>query len=270
MTKRYMDFVPAKPTVKMPTAAPRTRVSRQVVPRTRVSQQAVVRQNTVARGGTTRMTRATARTSTVRTAVTRTGVAGQPRTRSTATNPRTTNRGPAMLFESVSKDELMAEPKLGMIEELNLHFVATNVSKRPLGQGTGAIRSNANNTPISSSVKDELTNAKSKKIGGRLRNRKAAKVKSESKRKLARKKDDYAVPNSPFINQDKVEKRPLSKNVYRSDKASTNGAKITEKKPVTIIAKPEKESHVGMIVTIILTIILGAVAGTVAFLLLPK
>ncbi len=42
------------------------------------------------------------------------------------------------------------------------------------------------------------------------------------------------------------------------------------KGPVTIITKPEKDSHVGIIVTIIMTIILGATAGTVAFLLLPK
>ena len=41
-------------------------------------------------------------------------------------------------------------------------------------------------------------------------------------------------------------------------------------KPVTVVEKPKKESHVGLVVTIILTIILGAVAGTVAFLLLPK
>ena len=49
--------------------------------------------------------------------------------------------------------------------------------------------------------------------------------------------------------------------------------KPTEEKPtgpVTIISKPEKESKVSLVVTIIITIILGAAAGTVAFLLLPK
>ena len=76
------------------------------------------------------------------------------------------------------------------------------------------------------------------------------------------------VPQARFVNTDKVVKRPLSKNVYQK--------KIVEPKeeepqaPVTIIQKPEKDSKVGLIVTIIITIILGAAAGTVAFLLLPK
>ena len=70
-----------------------------------------------------------------------------------------------------------------------------------------------------------------------------------------------------FINQDKVAKRPLSKNVYRKN---VEPAKESTKKPVTIIAKPEKDTKVGVIITIIITIILGAAAGTVAFLLLPK
>ena len=63
-------------------------------------------------------------------------------------------------------------------------------------------------------------------------------------------------------------KRPLSGNIYRKEIAAA--VKEEPKGPVTIIAKPEKNSHVGVIVTIILTIILGAAAGTVAFLLLPK
>ena len=75
------------------------------------------------------------------------------------------------------------------------------------------------------------------------------------------------VSQARFVNTDKVVKRPLSKNVYQK--------KIVEPKevpqaPVTIIQKPEKDSKVGLIVTIIITIILGAAAGTVAFLLLPK
>ena len=75
------------------------------------------------------------------------------------------------------------------------------------------------------------------------------------------------VPQARFVNTEKVAKRPLSKNVYQK--------KIVEPKEepqglVTIIHKPEKDSKVGLIVTIIITIILGAAAGTVAFLLLPK
>ena len=80
-------------------------------------------------------------------------------------------------------------------------------------------------------------------------------------------KTKMKIPKSPFINQGKLEKRPLSKNVYEK------AIKPTEEKdtgPITIISKPEKDTKVSLIVTIILTIILGAAAGTIAFLLLPK
>ena len=68
-------------------------------------------------------------------------------------------------------------------------------------------------------------------------------------------------------NQNKVAKRPLSKNVYERTIKPT---KEVQSGPVTIISKPEKDTKVSLIITIILTIILGAAAGTVAFLLLPK
>lgn len=77
----------------------------------------------------------------------------------------------------------------------------------------------------------------------------------------------YKVPKTPFINQEKVVKRPLSKNVYQKKVVAP---KEVPKGPVTIISKPEKDAHVSLIVAVILTIILGAAAGTVAFLLLPK
>ena len=85
--------------------------------------------------------------------------------------------------------------------------------------------------------------------------------------KPVEKVEEYKTPKSPFINQDKVAKRPLSKNVYRKEVATPEEI---PQGPVTIITKPEKDAHVSMVVTIILTIILGAAAGTVAFLLLPK
>lgn len=76
----------------------------------------------------------------------------------------------------------------------------------------------------------------------------------------------YRVPKAQFINQEKVVKRPLSKNFYPK--------KVEEPKeeqgPVTIITKPEKDSRAGLVIAIIIIIILGAAAGTVAFLLLPK
>lgn len=91
----------------------------------------------------------------------------------------------------------------------------------------------------------------------------------------ARKETQSKVANKPklpvrpaFVNTEKVRKRPLSKNVYPKKPVVPKEEKPTA--PVTIIDKPEKDSKVGLIVTIIITIILGAAAGTVAFLLLPK
>ena len=78
----------------------------------------------------------------------------------------------------------------------------------------------------------------------------------------------YQMPKSPFINQGKVQKRPLSsKNVYPR---KTPVSRKEPSGPVTIISESEKSSRVGLIVTIVLTIVLGAAAGTIAFLLLPK
>ena len=160
--------------------------------------------------------------------------------------------------------------KLGEIEDLNPKFVTADVPKRPLNDGTG---------PKMEAKKDDASIAKSKRIGGRLRSKRAARMTAKQEttvenktQKVAQKNDTYAVPKSPFINQDKVVKRPLSGKAYQAkdvlvaplEKKQSNG------KPVTIITKPKKDSRVGMVVTIILTIILGAVAGTVAFLLLPK
>ena len=78
----------------------------------------------------------------------------------------------------------------------------------------------------------------------------------------------FVPPRTPFINQEKIVKRPLSsKNVYQK---AVQPSKEEAKGPVTIISNTEKDSKMGLVVTIILTIILGAAAGTVAFLLLPK
>ena len=77
----------------------------------------------------------------------------------------------------------------------------------------------------------------------------------------------FQPPKNPFINHGHIAKRPLSKNFYQKP------PQVSEEKPsgpVTIITKPEKDTKVGIVVTIILTIILGAAAGTIAFLLLPK
>ena len=86
--------------------------------------------------------------------------------------------------------------------------------------------------------------------------------------KNAEKKAPKAPVRPAFVNTEKVSKRPLSKNIYPKKAVVPKEEKPSA--PVTIIDKPEKDSRVGLIVTIIITIILGAAAGTVAFLLLPK
>ena len=91
---------------------------------------------------------------------------------------------------------------------------------------------------------------------------------AEPKKEVQKEKaETFKVPKTPFINQEKVAKRPLSKNVYQKKVVTP---KEEPKGPVTIISKPEKDAHVSLIVAVILTIILGAAAGTIAFLLLPK
>lgn len=91
--------------------------------------------------------------------------------------------------------------------------------------------------------------------------------KQPSLNELDKKRQAMNLPKPTFVNTEKINKRPLSKNVYQK-KIETPEEKPSA--PVTIINKPEKDSKVGLIVTIIITIILGAAAGTVAFLLLPK
>lgn len=117
-----------------------------------------------------------------------------------------------------------------------------------------------------SAPKIDIKEIKARKItGGRVTKPVEKPVEKSSVSKVE--KNAFKVPNPPFINQEKVTKRPLSKNAYQ---AKIKEFKEEPKGPVTIISKPEKDSKTGLIVTIILTIILGATAGTVAFLLLPK
>lgn len=77
----------------------------------------------------------------------------------------------------------------------------------------------------------------------------------------------FVPPSASFINTEKIEKRPLSKNVYKKPLPEVEE---TPSGPITIITPPEKDAHINIIVAIILTIILGAAAGTIAFLLLPR
>ena len=141
---------------------------------------------------------------------------------------------------------------LGKVENLTPKFVKTDVPKRPLSEKSHF-----------KTDKTGLARLKAKRIG----NTKKAAIKPVENSAKKAEKGTFKTPKQPFINQDKVVKRPLSKNVYQKKIAAP---KEEPKGPVTIITKPEKQAHIGMIVTIILTIILGAAAGTVAFLLLPK
>ena len=145
-----------------------------------------------------------------------------------------------------------ASPSLGVVEDLGGKKSNVGLPKRPLNRG-----------PVASA-----SEAKAKKVKAEGVLRSAPKAKTATAKPAASKANaTYNTPKSPFINQSRVEKRPLSKNVYQKRIAVP---KEEPKGPVTIITKPEKDSHVGIIVTIIMTIILGATAGTVAFLLLPK
>ena len=139
-------------------------------------------------------------------------------------------------------------PRLGVIEDLGTSY-----------KDSGAVSTVATQRGVG---REDLKAVKAKKVG--LKG-----TPEESSGLTVKPKDNkvYKTPKSPFINQDKVVKRPLSKNVYQK---KVEVPKEEPKGPVTIITKPEKQAHVSLIVTIILTIILGAAAGTVAFLLLPK
>ena len=148
------------------------------------------------------------------------------------------------------------KPSLGKVENLNTRFVRSDVPKRPLSRMAHFTTGKAGVAAV-----------KAQKVGvGRNTSVKPVE-KPVEKSKITR--DTYKTPKSPFINQGEVGKRPLSKNVYPEKKAPV-APKAEPKGPETIISKPEKQAHAGMIVAIILTIILGAAAGTVAFLLLPK
>lgn len=289
MSKRYMDFVPAKtadkraavasgaprrtkvaetasarvsttsrPKVVMPepTATPRTRMVRRDVSRHVITQKAVVQQRPVVQQKAVIQQRAAMQHRTV----------AQQRAiaqKNAAVRKVTATQSSAANFA------IREDAKLGEIEDLSPKFVKMDVPKRPLGDGTGR---KENDKPAQTNVKNEIAAVKSKKLIGRFRNKSAAKnaakAAAKSEKGTTAKKETFVAPKPTFINQDKVAKRPLSKNVYQKNIVATD--EKANKGPVAIITKPEKESKVGLVVAIILTIILGAVAGTIAFLLLPK
>ena len=266
MTRQYMDFAPVKKKTAT-TKASNTSARVNVTPNNRVKVQTSGTRRVTATRTTTVNQPNVAKQSMVsssgaRSASTRTVPTGTGNVAMMSAGNRRVNTSVRRTTVNSNTQIRKSQVKLGEIEDLNPKFVTTSVPKRPLGDGTSR--------PIS--AQEEVKSAKQKKIGGRLKSKKAAKeaqkqVKTQRKVAVG---GSYEVPKSPFINQDKVVKRPLSKNVYQQKQIVAPVEKKTNGKPVTIITKPKKDSKVGLVVTIILTIILGAVAGTVAFLLLPK
>lgn len=96
-----------------------------------------------------------------------------------------------------------------------------------------------------------------------------AKPFNEEKIAQDRKKTEMRIPQVNFINQEKVVKRPLSKNVY-APKTEEKKELPEEKKEPVMIVENEKKSKGGTIIAIIVAIVLGAAAGTAVFFLLPK
>lgn len=269
MNKRYMDFVPVKKTPEVAGGAS---------------------------GATSGVVRKSAATSGARAKVPTTEVNGMRRARmkvpATPVEPEVDEFVVNEIFEAkevavpagvtVSERTLEAkdEVKFGVIEDLGPRFVKTEVPKRPLSGGKKAEAKEVDEKD------EELKNAKAEKLVGRSAltgkkvsvgegamtrlGAKATKGKKEKKpadtpETAEGDSDTYKTPK--FVNTEKVKKRPLSKNVYQKEVK----APVEEPKgPVTIIAKPEKDSKLGMVIAVIITIILGATAGTVAFLLLPK
>ena len=161
--------------------------------------------------------------------------------------------------ESFSTDtsgfSIKQEPVFGVVEDFRPKFVKTEVEKRPLHKSHFVANSGS------------LAEAKSIKVSDKKISGQKGKDNEEKTGKNPKDESEMKIPKTRFVNQVRVEKRPLSKNVYERKVEPT---KETPTGPVTIISKPEKDNKAGLVITIILTIILGAAAGTVAFLILPK
>ena len=122
--------------------------------------------------------------------------------------------------------------------------------------------------------------AKKQKVGGvkvvrRAMVEKKSEVTTEMKKTMpvrdVERKSEIKIPKVQFINQEKVTKRPLSKNVYvkKAEKIEPQPEENIKNEPVVIV-EGKKKSKVGTIIAIIIAMVLGAVAGTVVFFLLPK
>jgi len=210
-------------------------------------------------------------------------------------------------IEAPKAPKAAGAPQYGVIEDLAPRFVKTEVSKRPLSQAphrprVASTREMArrpvdrladrpegewDDEPAPQITKKVLDWPAGKPVNGYVdespKNLPASRRRATEEDDVDKlldealfeaenvtkrgKKIGRNVRPTPFVNTEKVEKRPLSKSA-KVQKIVTPEEEPSG--PVTIIQKPEKDSRVGLIVAIIITIILGATAGTVAFLLLPK
>lgn len=264
MNKKYIDFVPAnkkaeapRAQVVMPKKQPESEAA--VVTRTTITRTTVTGVSTPAPSSARTAQIPTARSKMVRPAP-RPAQAPQVRPK------RPTPVEPQIVTPVAKKMPTDKVPPMGVVEDLNARFVKKDVPKRPLS-------TKPNRTASTPAFSAEIAAAKQQKVKARSITKQAKKsakepVKEPIKKPENKEKATYKTPKSPFINQHKVKKRPLSGNIYKHE--IKEAVKEEPKGPVTIIAKPEKDKHIGIIVTIIITIILGAAAGTVAFLLLPK
>lgn len=145
------------------------------------------------------------------------------------------------IFAERPVEKSLEEPKpaIGSIENLSEKFVNTKVEKRPLSRSsfTSAAAAKAKKIPKIPLI-------------GKKKNTDSAP--EPSVKKEEKKPDTLTVPSSPFVRSVKVAKRPLSRNVYRPEKPVTEPKE--PKGTVTIIEKPEKDSRIGLIVTIIITL----------------
>ena len=263
MNKRYMDFVPsqsAKRTVASRTgqksAAPVVSGAKRATATKRVTSE---RQPVKKVGGITKPA-AKAVSPVARLATRTVSSTAKPAAKSVAkpaAKPVARAEAKPAPSKMVFSDE--KDVALGVIENVGAKFVKTDVPKRPLSSTSHFAK-----TGVAAAKAKKLTNVRTAAVPAAAKRGKSIETKTAPKKEVG----TYTPPKTPFINQEKVQKRPLSKNVYR--KKVDTPVREEKKDPVTIIAKPEKDNHVGLVVTIILTIILGAAAGTVAFLLLPK
>lgn len=203
-------------------------------------------------------------------------------------------RAATMSVEATSSNQsfsLKQTPRYGVVENFQPKFVQTEVEKRPLSQKRVVAEA------VAALSDDTLLEAKSTKITTSFSSlvenpvENSARTSGTTKTTLASGANKTALasgaaarratpgttppsqmnlPHAQFINQNKVAKRPLSKNVYQRapETPKTEAAKAGDS--VKIVSEPQKSHKAGMFFAIIATILLGAVVGTVAFLLLPR